>query len=196
MCWGTAIRTRPPLIFRLNVEDLRQVALPTPEAGQIKGQRDRANQKDEGCCQHKPNRRPAGTMTVPSGFHSFLATPLRNYLTWQRALWSWVSQRGVDFARIGSGVALRLSVRTRLYQSDVRPVGARTGRIVTHRPSAPDVMRGQVLPLLGSDAADNVRSQSTNLSKAASASGPLFTFRTRSGSTPGRDTNAASYNQN
>jgi hypothetical protein len=55
-------------------------------AGQIKGQRDRADQKDEGCCQHTPNRRPAGTVTVPSGFHSFLATPLRNYLTWQRAL--------------------------------------------------------------------------------------------------------------
>jgi hypothetical protein len=152
--------------------------------------------KTKGAANIEPNRRPAGTMTVPSGFHSFLATPLRNYLTWQRALWSWVSQRGVDFARIGSGVASRLSVRTRLYQSDVRPVGARTGGIVTHRPSAPDVMRGQVLPLLGSDAADNVRSQSTNLSKAASASGPLFTFRTRSGSTPGRDTNASSYNQN
>ena len=60
----------------------------------------------------------------------------------------------MDSARIGSGVASRLSVRTRLYQSDIRTVGASTGGIVTHQPSAPDVMRGQVLPLLGSDAAD------------------------------------------
>jgi len=72
--------------LRLNVEDLRQIALPTPDAGQAKGQRGRAGQRDEGCCQYKPDRRPAGTVTVPSGFHSFLATPLRNYLTWQRAL--------------------------------------------------------------------------------------------------------------
>jgi integrase/recombinase XerD len=72
--------------LRLNVEDLRQVALPTPEAGQIKGQRDRADQKDEGCCQHRTNRRPAGTVTRPSGFHSFLALPLRSYLARQRSL--------------------------------------------------------------------------------------------------------------
>ena len=97
LCQGVALKSLSDVLghrdpnttstyLPLNVEDLRQVALPTPEAGQIKGQRDRADQKDEGCCQHKPNRRPAGTVTVPSGFHSFLATPLRNYLSWQRAL--------------------------------------------------------------------------------------------------------------
>ena len=45
-----------------------------------------ADQKDEGCCQHRTNRRPAGTVTRPSGFHSFLATPLRSYLARQRSL--------------------------------------------------------------------------------------------------------------
>jgi integrase len=75
--------------LRLDVEDLRQVALPIPDAAQAKeakGRRGRAHQKDEGCCQHRTNRRPAGTVTAPSGFHSFLATPLRSYLARQRAL--------------------------------------------------------------------------------------------------------------
>jgi len=83
--------------LRLNVEDLRQIALPVPTTSR----RDVPRKKQSTVPR---SRRRAGTPTAPRGWgwRSFLGTPMRDYLATQRALGrAYETQeytlRGLDF---------------------------------------------------------------------------------------------------
>ncbi|MEO6033755.1 MAG: tyrosine-type recombinase/integrase [Verrucomicrobiota bacterium] len=69
--------------LRLNVEDLRRVALPVPQGGVTSVD---ANPAPIPQPVSKASRRPKGSVSDGGGRRSFLAKPISNYLTTQRAL--------------------------------------------------------------------------------------------------------------
>ena len=74
--------------LRLDVEDLRQVALPVPRLGKNNSRGFGSNSQPSSSTSPGPKYRPPGSVTAPAwkGFGSFLAKPMQDFLALHRAL--------------------------------------------------------------------------------------------------------------
>ena len=74
--------------LRLDVEDLRQVALPVPRLGKNNRMGFGCNSQPSSSTSPGPKYRPPGSVTAPvsKGFESFLAKPMQDFLALHRAL--------------------------------------------------------------------------------------------------------------
>lgn len=73
--------------LRLDVEDLREVALPVPRAVKLTADQMRGCESAGGGAASQSKRRPSGSVTAASkGWRSFLAKPMQDFLRLHRAL--------------------------------------------------------------------------------------------------------------